>query len=96
MNEMLYCCSMEDRSEATGAAAELLSALGFDFSSWTDAETKIMRHTLYFPTEEEAKDAQGQVLAQAEGWREFGVELADFRLSTLKKEDWAESWKIHF
>ncbi len=96
MNEMLYCCSMEDRSEAAGAAAELISGLGFDFSSWTDAETKTIRHTLYFPTENEAKAAYGLIVAEAEGWGEFGIEIADLKLSSLKKEDWAESWKIHF
>jgi len=96
MNGSLYCCSMEDRSEASGAAAELISALGYEFSSWTDAETKALRHTLYFQTEEEAKEAQAKLQPLAEEWKEFGVELSGFSLSTLKKEDWAESWKIHF
>ena len=33
---------------------------------------------------------------QADSWREFGIDLTDFQYSTLKKENWAESWKLHF
>ncbi len=96
MDDSLYCCSMSDASETPGAAAELLSALGFDLSTWTDAETKAVRHTLYFQDEAAAKKALEAIVPQSKGWMGFGVVLSDFRLDTLKREDWAESWKIHF
>jgi len=96
MDDMLHCCSMDDLSEAPGGAPELLSALGFDFSSWTDAETKAVKHTLYFQTEKEAKEAAELIRKNRADWESFGVKLSEATLHCLKKEDWAESWKIHF
>ena len=48
MNDMLYCCTMRDNSESPDAAAELLSGLGYEVSSWKNAETKEIHLTLYF------------------------------------------------
>ncbi len=96
MDEVLYCCAMDDHSETPDAATELLSGLEYQFSSWTDAETKALKHTLYFMSEAEAKEAASFVESQRAGWESFGVKLENVSLSTLRKEDWAESWKIHF
>jgi len=94
--EKLYCVSMRDDSDTEGAAAELLAAFEYNISSWRDEETKIIHHTLYFLTPAEADEAFDFVQKEAENWRTFGVDLQDFRRAELKKEDWAESWKIHF
>ena len=51
MNDMLYCCTMRDNSESPDAAAELLSGLGYEVSSWKNAETKEIHLTLYFQEE---------------------------------------------
>lgn len=95
-NEILYCVSARDDSETEGAATELLAACDCDMSSWRDEESKVIRHTLYFQTQADADAALEKLKTNAESWREFGVVLTDFQFSTLKKEDWAESWKIHF
>ena len=34
MSDLLYCCTMRDDSESPDAAAELLSGLGYEVSSW--------------------------------------------------------------
>ena len=96
MDEVLYCCSMDDLSESSGGAVEMLSALDYQFSSWTDAETKAVKHTLYFMTEPEAKGAAESLAVKLPEWETYGVKLANIALHTLRKEDWAESWKIHF
>ena len=96
MDEVLYCCAMDDLSESSDGAAEMLSALDYQFSSWTDAETKAVKHTLYFMKEEEAKEVAKSIAAQIPEWESYGIKLANISLSTLRKEDWAESWKIHF
>jgi ribosomal protein L11 methyltransferase len=96
MEDLLYCCAMDDLSETPGAAAELLSALGYQFSTWTDEETKSVKHTLYFLKEGEELEAAAALKAAAPEWESFEVRIANIACSTLKKEDWAESWKIHF
>lgn len=93
---MLYCVTMTDASETRGAAAELLSALYDNVSSWKDEESGIVKHTLYFQTPEEASSALKRLDSEAGLWEDFGISVRDFSLSPLKKEDWAESWKIHF
>lgn len=96
MNDMLYWVSMADRSESPGAAVEILSALNYDLSSWKDEESKEIRHTVYFQNGAEAKEALERLKKDAVQWKEFGIVVDDFASGTLKKEDWAESWKIHF
>ncbi|MBO4305117.1 MAG: 50S ribosomal protein L11 methyltransferase [Lentisphaeria bacterium] len=95
-NEILYCCSFADNSDCPDAAPELLSALGYEFSSWKDEESGKIRHTVYFPVKEDSLSAKKFLEEHAPSYREFGVILEDFKLCEVKKEDWAESWKIHF
>lgn len=96
MNDIIYCCIMTDCSECKDASPELLSALGYDFSSWKDEESGVIRHTLYFQTEEDAENAKKVLQEKQQEFASFGVVFSDFVCSSLKKEDWAESWKIHF
>ena len=96
MDDIIYCCVMTDHSEYKDASPELLSALGYEFSSWKDEETKEIRHTLYFPCEKDALDAMNTLRAKRAEFASFGVCFDDIACTILKKEDWAESWKIHF
>ena len=96
MNDIIYCCVMTDRSEFKDASPELLSALGYDFSSWKDEETKEIKHTLYFSNEKDSVDAMNTLMAKEEEFNSFGIRFTDFSCTKLKKEDWAEVWKIHF
>ena len=66
MNDIIYCCVMTDRSEFKDASPELLSALGYDFSSWKDEETKEIKHTLYFSNEKDSVDAMNTLMAKEE------------------------------
>ena len=94
MNDIIYCCVMTDRSEFKDASPELLSALGYDFSSWKDEETKEIKHTLYFSNEKDSVDAMNTLMAKEEEFNSFGIRFTDFSCTKLKKEDWAEVWKI--
>ncbi len=94
MDNLLYCVSMRD--DSLGEGAEMLAAFDYDISSWRDEESGVIRHTVYFPSAAAADEAFAFLQKEAAGWREFGIELDDFRRSELKKEDWAESWKLHF
>ena len=96
MNDMLYCCTMRDNSESPDAAAELLSGLGYEVSSWKNAETKEIHLTLYFQEETACREAIESLKHQQTEFASFGVVLEDLSFNTLKKEDWAEVWKLHF
>ena len=96
MDDILYCFSFSDFSENGEVVPELLTALGYDFSSWRDAETKKLAHTLYFKTREEAETAKEQFEGMTDTLRDMEVSIGNLAVSELKKEDWAESWKIHF
>ena len=95
-SDLIPCCTLADDSPCRSAGSELLSALEYDFSSWKDEESGKIRHTLYFATEEEALAAARDLESKAEDFASFGVIFRDFSVGKLKKEDWAESWKIHF
>ena len=67
MNDILYCCTMTDRSELPDVTPELLSAFWNDISSWKDEETKVTRHTLYFQDEAACREAMKQLRASRSG-----------------------------
>lgn len=96
MKDILYCCTMIDRSETPDASPDLLSAFGFELSSWKDEETKEVRHTLYFQEEKDAFAARDLLMAKAAEFASFGCVFEQIECTRLKREDWAESWKLHF
>ena len=96
MNDLLYCCTMRDNSESPDAAAELLSGLGYEVSSWKNAETKEIHLTLYFQDEPSCRNAMDYLQSQKDDFASFGIMLDELNFHTLKKEDWAEVWKLHF
>lgn len=96
MSDLLYCCTMRDNSEFPDAAAELLSGLGYEVSSWKNAETKEIHLTLYFQEETACREAMESLKRQLNEFASFGVNLDELAYHTLKKEDWAEVWKLHF
>lgn len=96
MKDILYCCTMIDRSETPDASPDLLSAFGFELSSWKDEETKEVRHTLYFQEEKDAFVARDLLMAKAAEFASFGCVFEQIECTRLKREDWAESWKLHF
>lgn len=96
MEDLLYCCSFSDASHDPGITAELLSAMGWDFSSRLDAETGETWQTLYFSARKEAEDAKVKLEELRPIWNELEISFGDVKISELKKENWAESWKIHF
>lgn len=96
MDDILYCFSFSDFSENGEAMPELLTGLGYDFSSWRDAETGKLVHTLYFKKREDAEGAEKQFETLGGTFRELEISIGNPAVSELKKEDWAESWKIHF
>ncbi len=96
MDSVLYCCIVPDRSESGDLVPELLSAMEYDFSSWRDAETGKLSHTLYFKTEEEAIRTAEKLEHLRGEWKEMDITLGEIAIRPLKKEDWAESWKLHF
>ena len=96
MEDLLYCCSFSDASGDTGITAELLSAMGWDFSSRLDAESGETWQTLYFSTKPEAEEAKTKLEELRPIWKELDIVFGDVAVTELKKENWAESWKIHF
>ena len=87
MDDILYCFSFSDFSENGEVVPELLTALGYDFSSWRDAETKKLAHTLYFKTREEAETAKEQFEGMTDTLRDMEVSIGNLAVSELKKEE---------
>ncbi len=94
--EMLYCISLRDESETEGAGVEVLSALYENLSTWRDEESKVIHHTLYFQTQSESQQAFTFLEQEISQWEQYGIKISELKSFSLKKEDWAESWKIHF
>ena len=95
-NDCYYCVIMTDNSEIKGAAAELLAAFDYNISSWKDEESQIVKHTIYFTSDEEGRAGLEFLKQESSKWKEFGIDLSDFQYTIIQKEDWAESWKLHF
>ena len=96
MDEMIYAVSLSDSSGNFDLAAEMLSALEFDFSSWEDKENPRVIHSVYF-SDEDARKAGIARLEEAIGfWSELGVQISGISTLEIKKEDWAEVWKKYF
>lgn len=93
---IIYCVIANDISEDTGCAVEFFYALGFDFSTWKDEETQKVHYTIYCSDYDNSVQVRDQLVALQPEWHTYGVDLDDIRLGEIKKEDWAESWKIHF
>ena len=94
--ETLYCVSFEDFSEDGALAAEMLSALELEFSTWIDRENARVIHTVYSLDEAGADAAERQLRAQLPLWEELGIETGEFQRSVLSGVDWSEAWKKYF
>jgi ribosomal protein L11 methyltransferase len=96
----LWKISVTIAPEAEDAVTELLeSTFGQPVSSWTDAETGIAVVSVYVPTRPDWSPARRKELAS--GLRRIsgsGLNLGPGQISlkSVRKEDWAESWKLHF
>ena len=96
MEDLLYCCTFSDASLDPSVTAELLSAMGWDFSGKLDAESGETWQTLYFSVKEDAEDAKKKLEDLRPVWSELDIKFGEVEITELKKENWAESWKIHF
>lgn len=96
MNDMIYAVSLNDNSENFDLAAEMLSALEFEFSSWEDKENPRVVHSVYFFDEASREEGLERIREAVAVWQEFGVNIADISTLEIKKEDWAEVWKKYF
>ena len=96
MNDLLYCCRIQDQSLDPDLVTELLAALPLTVSSWREPETGTVWHQFYADTEDEAQVLLRRLQREARRWREFGVKLGAADVTPLRREDWSESWKAHF
>ena len=94
--ERIPCVIAVDASDSPEAACELLNVLEADFSSCTDEKTKIAIHTIYCANGENPEEIVRRLAALADAWKEAGVRFSEIRVDAIRREDWAESWKIHF
>ena len=87
---------MSDNSDEPGIAAEFLSAMELDFSTWESRLEKLNIHTVYCATEKDASSVMEEIKKRTPEWNEFGAGLGNFELIAIDREDWAEVWKKHF
>jgi ribosomal protein L11 methyltransferase len=97
---MLWKVSVTTAPEAEDAVTDWLAgAFGQPVSSYIDAETGIAVVSVYVPTRPDWSQARQKELAL--GLRRIassGLNLGrgQISLKSIRKEDWAESWKLHF
>jgi len=97
---MLWKISVTTAPEAEDAVTDWLAgAFGQPVSSYTDAETGIAVVSVYVPTRPDWSRARQKELAL--GLRRIassGLNLGrgQISLKSIRKQDWAESWKLHF
>ena len=94
--ETLYCVSFEDYSIDGSLAAEMLSALEFEFSTWIDRENRRVIQTVYCLELEGADEAEALIREQVDFWKELGIEIGNIERSVLSGVDWSEAWKKYF
>ena len=94
--ETLYCVSFEDFSADGALAAEMLSALELEFSTWIDRENERVIHTVYSLEMSGADEAEAMIREQMPFWQEIGIEADNIQRSVLSGIDWSEAWKKYF
>ena len=97
MSDKIFCCKLLDKSDSPEITTELLTALGFHFSSWIDKEeAKLAYHTIYSETEGDEEIAADTVKDLIDDWETFGVNIEEIETFSIKREDWSEVWKKYF
>jgi ribosomal protein L11 methyltransferase len=97
---MLWNISVTTAPEAEDAVTDWLgNTFGQPVSSYTEAETGIAVVSVYVPTRPDWSQARQKELAW--GLRriassELNLGPGQISLKRIRKEDWAESWKLHF
>ena len=94
--ETLYCVSFEDFSADGALAAEMLSALEVEFSTWIDRENERVIHTVYSLEMAGADEAETMIREQMPFWKEIGIDADNIQRSVLSGIDWSEAWKKYF
>jgi ribosomal protein L11 methyltransferase len=97
---MLWKISVTTAPEAEDAVAELLGgAFGQPVSSYTDAETSQTAVSVYSPRRPDwSRVRQAQLASGLERIASSGLDIGPGKISLkgILREDWAESWKLHF
>jgi ribosomal protein L11 methyltransferase len=97
---MLWRISVTTTPEAEDAVTELLeSAFGQSVCSWTNAETGVAVASVYVLTRPDwSRARQNELAARLRQIASSGLNLGpgQILLKSIRKEDWAESWKLHF
>ncbi|MGO8931868.1 MAG: 50S ribosomal protein L11 methyltransferase [Limisphaerales bacterium] len=96
----LWRISVATMPEAEEAVTELLtSTFGQPVASYTDTETGIAAVSVYLSTRLDwSRARQAELAAGLKRMARSGLKLGPGQISLrrIRKEDWAESWKVHF
>lgn len=97
-DEILYCFKFEEKApDGIELAAEMLSALEVDFSSYHDRESDTLFHTVYALSPELREQNRSAFEAALPVWQEMGMTIAgEVEEFQLKRSEWAEAWKNFF
>jgi len=96
----LWKVSLTTTAEAEEACTEALSAvLGVPGSAYTDFETKAVEVAAYLETKPtDLQQRMALIRSRLQAARSAGLDLGPARLvcRSVRRENWAESWKRHF
>ncbi len=95
MSDTIYCCKLVDSGNPE-VLPELLTAMGYDYSTWVDREGGSSYHTLYFDRESLCRLAVEAIEQQLDSWQALGIKVSEVESLAIEREDWAEVWKRYF
>lgn len=96
-DEVLHVVEIVVSADDSLVAEEALGALGLEFASWRSPESTVSTIRLFSSLPEEAASRAELVAETFESWRDLlrGGEPC-IRLTTIRREEWSESWKAFF
>ncbi len=92
----IHVVSATDISENPLASEELLATLGAPFASIMDPDSSVVKRQFHLDSADTAKDMADRLREIPPEWSALGVRFDDVAVFTLRREDWAETWKKHF
>lgn len=92
----LFCCKFADGSGNPDITAEFLTAMNYQFSSWTDREHGITFHFIYSENKADAEKNVESLNRLKSQWTTFGIKIPEIKILEIRKEDWSEAWKKYF
>lgn len=95
--ENLFSIGLSLHPDDLPVMEELVGSLGIVTSGYVDVDAGTATLSVFSDTVEEARLVQDRIKGYLPEWQLLALHpLGEVQVSSLRREDWAESWKKHF